>query len=202
MRVRRADVDDAAAIAPFHLRCWHEAYAGFVPRTALDQHGLIRAQVPGRMQAPVGRAEGDRNRRGHAEVEPFGQRPARLGRHRPQLRVRAVHPHCRDRLTDREPPHVATDFDNLASGRIADDVGIMRWCLRRSIDRVATLDRHGLDLNQEAIVGAGGVRHIDVPQYLGLTRCVVRCCFHAMVFHRRRAAITGRRSQRVITRRQ
>ena len=34
--VRRASVSDAAIVAPFHLQCWHEAYAGLVPLDFLD----------------------------------------------------------------------------------------------------------------------------------------------------------------------
>lgn len=35
--LRRASVSDAAAIAPFHLHCWHDAYAVLVPQDSLDR---------------------------------------------------------------------------------------------------------------------------------------------------------------------
>jgi GNAT superfamily N-acetyltransferase len=31
VELRRAEIDDAPAIAPFHLACWHAAYSGLVP---------------------------------------------------------------------------------------------------------------------------------------------------------------------------
>ncbi len=35
--LRQATPDDAAAIAPMHLACWHDAYSGLVPRRCLDE---------------------------------------------------------------------------------------------------------------------------------------------------------------------
>lgn len=36
MTMRTASPDDAQQIAPMHLSCWHEAYAGLVPQRCLD----------------------------------------------------------------------------------------------------------------------------------------------------------------------
>jgi hypothetical protein len=34
--MRAASPEDAQQIAPMHLSCWHEAYAGLVPQRCLD----------------------------------------------------------------------------------------------------------------------------------------------------------------------
>ena len=39
MNVRRATIDDVAAIASFHTSCWREAYVGLVPEDYLQRVG-------------------------------------------------------------------------------------------------------------------------------------------------------------------
>jgi len=57
--VRRALPEDAHGIAPVHVACWHEAYAGLVPQRCLDDldaadwvaHWRARLERPGHVTA-------------------------------------------------------------------------------------------------------------------------------------------------------
>lgn len=118
-------------------------------------------------------AVGDGDARAGGDVGPVGDLPGGHGGHREQLGVGAEQARGHDPVADGPVGDARPDLDDRAGGLVADDVGVGDERAARAVERVASLDRHGLDLHQHGAGGGLGVGDVLVAEDLGRSVAVV-----------------------------
>ncbi len=148
------------------------------PCARVDQHGLAGLEPPELEEAVVGRPERHRNGSSVVGAHAVGDLPGEPGRHGPPLGVRAVEPHGHGAIANREPLYVGTHLRHDAGGLVADDVGHLGQVAAEPAERVAALDAHGLDVDQDVARADDGIGDILVAEDVGCTGFVIDGSFH------------------------
>ena len=83
-----------------------------------------------------------------------------------------------------KPCDVRPDLGHRAGALVPDDVGHPGQLAAQPVQRVAALDAHRLDVDQDVARPGHGVRHVLVAEHLGRPGLVVHRCLHDRTYSR------------------
>jgi hypothetical protein len=165
-------------------------------RARVHQHGLAPLKPPELEQRIIGGAERHRHARSLIGRQTGRDRPARILRRHPQLRVRPIRTAGHHPVPGTEPGDSTADRQDSACARVPDYLrsdGCLRSTRRlasgaqnlprprltaRPVQRVATLDADRLDPHQHPAAGQLRVRDLFVPEHLRASRRVIHRGLH------------------------